>query len=340
MLGERALAREIRGGGDVHQDRRLRPQELLRGLQRRHPRRGEAEPLVLGQVRIVGDDPGHVGLRRCPRQRETQVAPGVLGEGVDGLHLAEGLVAAVRPVHTPLQLERLAVVELVLFVVVPDGAGGCDGDERPVRGARREFVPGRRRLGGDTVLLEAAHHRGAGRVQAEREEDVGAVDTRRAVAAAGTGREGDADVGLVGRAVGVDGARVGDHRVRRGQRVADAVGGEADGVLAAQRPVLAPGLAGDGLQGAGVDIGLDQHVVGHGAALVGQPGRHCVQIRAGRRVLRVALHEALGHRADLEHDHDHRHDEQRRRRQRPVAAGLGDLGVAGVVDTEVQPAGE
>ena len=105
VFGERPLAREIRCGGDVHQHRSLRAEELLGGLQHRYSRRGEPEPLVGAQVRVVGDDARHVGFRRRPRDRESQITPGLLGNHIDGLHRVEGLEAAVWAMHTPLQLE-------------------------------------------------------------------------------------------------------------------------------------------------------------------------------------------------------------------------------------------
>ncbi len=292
VLGERPLAREVRRRRDVHHHRRLRPEQLLRGLEHGHPRRGECEPLVGGQVRVVGDDARDVGLRRRPRERETQVAPSLLGEDVDGLHVAERLIAAVGPVHAPLQFQRLPVVERAVLFVVPDGARGGDRHQRAIGRPWRQLVPRRSDLGRNGVLVVAAHHRSAFGVEAERQERVRSVDTDGAVAAAGARRVADADVRLVRGAVGVDQAGVGGDGFRGLEGVADAGRGEADRVLAAERPVLAEALARNRLQHTGIGVGLDEHVVGHRAAGRGQaptsarrrsPWRWCRRDSAARR---------------------------------------------------------
>ena len=146
-----------------------------------HPRRGEPEPLVGGQVRVVGDDARDVGLRVAPTPAgNAGCAKPFAAKMSIGCTSAERLVAAVGPVHTPLQFERLAVVERAVLLVVPDRACGGDCHQRAVGGARRQLVPGRGDLGRDGVLVVAAHHRGAFGIEAERKEDAGSVDAHRA----------------------------------------------------------------------------------------------------------------------------------------------------------------
>ena len=79
VLGERALAREVRGGGDVHQHRGLRARGSCCAVSRTGTRGGvNANHWSVDQVRVVGDDARDVGLRRRPCQRESQVAPRLL----------------------------------------------------------------------------------------------------------------------------------------------------------------------------------------------------------------------------------------------------------------------
>ena len=265
MFGKWPLAREIRGGRDVHQHRLLRPDQLLQGLGHRHPRRGEREPLVFAEVRVVRDDSGDVGLRRCPTHREAQVAPGGLWPDVDREHQAERLHTAVGFGCAPLQPQRLAVHEVAVLFVGPDGTGGGDDDQWPVRTAGRHLVP--RRLGGGSagVLAVAAHHRRARGVEAEGQRGLRAVDAGRALSAGGAGRVGDGRVRLVRRRVGVDHARLGHHRVGL-QVVADSLRREADRVVATERAVGAEFLAPNRLQHTLIGIRLGQHIVGHRAA--------------------------------------------------------------------------
>ncbi len=166
------------------------------------------------------------------------------------------------------------------------------------------------------------------------------VDADRAVAAAGACGEADAGVRFVRRPGRVHGARVGGDGFGRQEGVTDAGGLEPDGVLPAERPVLAESLIRNRLQQTGIRVGFDEDVVGHRAARLRKAGRQRVYVGLRGGVDGVALRGALGHRSHFEDDHDRGHHEQRRGCQHAVASGVGDLGVPGVVHPEVQPPGE
>ncbi len=72
--------------------------------------------------------------------------------------------------------------------------------------------------------------------------------------------------GLLGEPSEFDGAGVGRHGLGRLEGVADAVGGEADGVGSAERTVGTELLTRNRLQQTGVGVRFDEHVVGHRAA--------------------------------------------------------------------------
>ncbi len=94
------------------------------------------------------------------------------------------------------------------------------------------------------------------------------------------------------------------------------------------------------MQHTGIGVCFNENVIGHRAAGGGQTRhqRGGVGFRGG--VHGVALGGPLGQRTDFEHDHDDRDHQQRCRGQGAVAAGVGDLGVTGVIHAEVQPTGE
>ncbi|SHR20957.1 Uncharacterised protein [Mycobacteroides abscessus subsp. bolletii] len=197
MLAERPLAREVLCHSHIQQHGCVGPQQILCRLQGRHPRRGEREPLVTGQVGVIGDDTDHVGPGRRGLGGEPQVAPDCLRPNVNGVILAKWLETAwaLWIAHPPFQLELLAVVDLgaegAVLLERPDRTGGRDHHQRSIGAGRWKLVPGRLEVRGNRVLPVAAHHRGTGRVQPERQLHAGAVDAGGADAAGGSRRVTD-----------------------------------------------------------------------------------------------------------------------------------------------------
>lgn len=91
--------------------------------------------MLRAQVRVIGDNARHVGLRRRPGQRKPQIAPRGLRSDVDRKYLPQWLDAAVRAGDAPLQFQGLAVDEIAVLLVGPDGAGRGNHHQRPVRAA-------------------------------------------------------------------------------------------------------------------------------------------------------------------------------------------------------------
>ena len=237
---------------------------------------------------VAHDEPDRAGVGGQRVHGHAQVPPGRRRADVLGHHHSGDLerLTADRVFH-----DQRVAVEL---------AGHRDGDERVLVRAFGQRIPVGDGLGVELrTALVTAEHGHPRRVQSERQDGVAAVDAlgvADAALGAGGGRRG------VGALAGAGGVGVGG--LGRGEVGRDAVRGELDGLAAGLE--LVPRVA-DGLEQAGVGVGLGQDRVRDAARFAGQR----VEVLQAHRVGGVLVAHRGGHGR-----HDHDDDEGSRQSQR------------------------
>ena len=170
LVAERPLAREGQPDQPVQQDRVGGADHLLQGAQLRDARRGDGDPVLGCQVVVGGDQPDLGGVARDGGQRRPQVAPRRCRADV-------GEVRARRRACSSAACWSVAHCTWTSSWSNRPAADTTSSGEDAQSGGQP--VPRRTQL---RRLLHAgppaAHHRGAGRVEAVRQPGARAVDAR------------------------------------------------------------------------------------------------------------------------------------------------------------------